>query len=412
MLVALLIIGGVSLVNLRIVISLSNEIVERSLTEIHHTMSLRLALSQVAMPVNDYIIRAVAEEQMQYQTLHDVVEQRFNTLEEVLAPHSDLYEHLSRSRERWREAKTIGNTIMTEEDPVGKAGMAQKMEQFDAAIDASIEVLNVLYAHVYHRTERSHDELLAIESRATTLVVALSLLGLAIAIIASIELARLFFPPLRGILTGVRRFGHGRFGYRIEEHMPQEFTELAEGFNTMAEKLEFIYDELKRSSVLDPLTGCMNRRKLDEDIFKGLSLARRTGVPLSLLMFDLDDFKEINDSYGHAAGDQVLKGVVSEIRLLLRKHETLYRLGGDEFMVMLPGADADQAMVLAERIRAAVGKARFDVGGEKPVGRTVSVGVSTCTAESKSVNELLKAADRALYMAKEEGRDRVHTAKR
>ena len=192
--------------------------------------------------------------------------------------------------------------------------------------------------------------------------------------------------------------------------MPVELDELTHGINDMAGKLDDIYSELRKSSYRDSLTGCHNRRKLDEDILAAYSLANRSDEKLAVLMLDLDYFKRINDTYGHAAGDSVLLTIAEIIRSQLRKHEFLYRYGGEEFVIILPATNASDAIILAERIRTSVANKKMDVGSSSPVTITVSIGIADNSRADTSIKDMINLADQALYAAKEEGRNRVHVA--
>lgn len=159
----------------------------------------------------------------------------------------------------------------------------------------------------------------------------------------------------------------------------------------------------------DPLTGVYNRRTFKELAEPHLSRSRRSRVPLSLLMLDLDHFKRVNDTYGHLAGDEVLKAFADLVRGCLRKEDLLARYGGEEFVVLLPGSSQAAATALAERIRDQV--AANPLGGtDHRVRVTVSVGVASEAGDTlPSLESMLGRADEALYRAKADGRNRVVT---
>jgi diguanylate cyclase (GGDEF)-like protein len=154
----------------------------------------------------------------------------------------------------------------------------------------------------------------------------------------------------------------------------------------------------------DALTGLRNHGTFREH----LRAAVTKGQPFALLMLDLDDFKTYNDRHGHEAGNLLLKGIASAIDAACRESDLVYRYGGDEFSLILPGTREEGALEVAERIREAVRGVRGD-GGRRP-GIRCSVGVATFTADATDPAQLLLAADRALYAAKRAGRDRISTA--
>jgi diguanylate cyclase (GGDEF)-like protein len=158
--------------------------------------------------------------------------------------------------------------------------------------------------------------------------------------------------------------------------------------------------------VRDGLTQIANRRKFEEEAVREVARARRYGRPLSLLLFDVDRFKSINDERGHLCGDLVLKEVVRLVSDFFRKEQVFARVGGDEFAVLTPEASIEGAGKLGERLRARVANHTFEYGGASfPV--TCSFGIAALSAEMKSAEDLYEAADRALYAAKRGGRDRV-----
>jgi diguanylate cyclase (GGDEF)-like protein len=162
----------------------------------------------------------------------------------------------------------------------------------------------------------------------------------------------------------------------------------------------------KTAALVDPLTGLANRRAflLEAD---AVAQQRAKGrEPVSVLLADLDRFKAVNDEFGHAIGDRVLQVFADTIRRTLRAHDVSGRLGGEEFAFTLPGASAQDAAQVAERIRLRFADAALTIGAHA-VASTVSIGVASTSAPMANVADLLAVADRALYRAKAEGRDRV-----
>lgn len=166
---------------------------------------------------------------------------------------------------------------------------------------------------------------------------------------------------------------------------------------------------LRELSDTDQLTGLFNRRKLERDLKLYYESAMRYSVPTSILMFDLDNLKAINDTRGHHVGDEIIRAVADICRSTLRKNDSGYRLGGDEFVVALPNTDREQAMLLARRLHECF---RQELGRYSAEGVvvTASMGVTAIAAEDRSYEDTLKRADRALYDAKNLGKDRIVSA--
>ena len=158
-------------------------------------------------------------------------------------------------------------------------------------------------------------------------------------------------------------------------------------------------------AILDPLTGLLNRHALEPRFVELSHQARLTRQPVCMVLCDVDSFKSINDEYGHDRGDAVLRDVAYELRKRLRSFELVYRLGGEEFLIVLPGLNRSEGMEIAERLREAVEQAH-------PTGihLTISLGLSMGTGEQVAYDSLFKAADQALYEAKRAGRNCVMAA--
>lgn len=177
------------------------------------------------------------------------------------------------------------------------------------------------------------------------------------------------------------------------------------GIAGMTTRLAHAERAARGTAVTDPVTGLLNREAFERRVNELSSQIGLTGEPISVLMCDLDGFKAVNDTHGHARGDAVLREVSHLMRLALRRFELLYRVGGDEFVILLPGAEAREAIHVAERLRSAV-------AANQPVGThvTLSVGVGTGAGRHADLRAVLADADAALYEAKAAGRDCVLTA--
>jgi diguanylate cyclase (GGDEF)-like protein len=170
--------------------------------------------------------------------------------------------------------------------------------------------------------------------------------------------------------------------------------------------LRLAYARLDRLASQDGLTRLLNRRSTRTHLDTAHEAATSHGDWLSVLMVDVDHFKRINDTYGHAAGDAALVEVADRLRDALRDHDVLGRWGGEEFLVVLPAADAALATQVAERLRLAVSAEPVPLGGGEELGLSVSIGAAS--TRDAAADALVHAADQALYAAKAAGRDRVH----
>ncbi|MCF8721517.1 sensor domain-containing diguanylate cyclase [Nitrospina gracilis] len=169
-----------------------------------------------------------------------------------------------------------------------------------------------------------------------------------------------------------------------------------------------LHEKTEMLSITDGLTQLYDHRQMMHILGKEFDRCKRYQSPLSLLMMDIDNFKSINDTYGHQKGDEVLVALATVMNRLCRSNDTAARYGGEEFAVVLPETDKQGAKVIAERIRQGMAKVSFNSGNSHEFGVTVSGGIAELNLSTmSSVSDLIQAADRALYQAKERGRDRV-----
>jgi diguanylate cyclase (GGDEF)-like protein/PAS domain S-box-containing protein len=173
------------------------------------------------------------------------------------------------------------------------------------------------------------------------------------------------------------------------------------------EAFQELHATLVEQATRDSLTGLYNRRYFNETIEHEFARAKRDSYPVCVMIMDIDLFKQINDSYGHALGDEALKVLSSLINVNIRAGDIAYRYGGDEFVVVLPGAGIEIATRRADMISKAFNASTIHVSIET-VAATISVGISMFPEHGKNGNEILRCADSALYQAKQSGRNRVH----
>lgn len=165
------------------------------------------------------------------------------------------------------------------------------------------------------------------------------------------------------------------------------------------------YERAVKAASTDALTGCGNRTAMESAICREIQLAKRDGAPLSLIMFDFDHFKEVNDTYGHQCGDYVLKRVITETQSILRETDLVFRYGGEEFAILLHCTNQEGARVVAEKIRRCAEELKL-VFKEQSLKVTLSLGATTMQ-ENDSIVSMINRTDQSLYAAKHDGRNCV-----
>ncbi len=202
-------------------------------------------------------------------------------------------------------------------------------------------------------------------------------------------------------------------GMKIKKHTLQDGDRVQIGTYTI---LKFNYldaientfnEELYNSANRDFLTGIYNKKYFMDRINTEMSYSRRHKVPVSLILFDIDHFKKINDKHGHLAGDFILKEMISMIKSQKRQEDLLARYGGEEFAILLRDTSIDQALIIAENLRKSVKRHKFK-WEKKNIPVTISIGISIFTESTyKNVSEFIKSADEQLYKAKNSGRNKT-----
>jgi len=190
----------------------------------------------------------------------------------------------------------------------------------------------------------------------------------------------------------------------------QDLVETAAEQLSMALSNLDLQERLRIQSIREPLTGLFNRRYLEESLARELARCERRGLPLSVMMMDLDHFKAFNDLHGHVGGDTLLSGFGQLLLKLARAEDIACRYGGEEFTLILPETDLETARERAESIRAAVGAMRIRHMGQELPAVTVSIGIAAFPRHGREGEQLIHLADQALYHAKRKGRDRVEAA--
>lgn len=212
--------------------------------------------------------------------------------------------------------------------------------------------------------------------------------------------------PVTAFVSGMKKVKEGNLEARIEIMSSDEFGFMADAFNSMAAELERSHRALEASATTDSLTGLLNHRSFDERLNSEYKRIARHSEPMSLIMTDIDNFKNINDTYGHLAGDIVLKKVANVLTKMIREIDIVARYGGDEFLILLLNTEEKQAIKMSERIRKAVEVMEFELDG-KGIPVTLSLGIATTPREGGMKDELIELADKALYYAKRNGRNQA-----
>ncbi|HAH31852.1 MAG TPA: hypothetical protein DCL44_06010 [Elusimicrobia bacterium] len=230
----------------------------------------------------------------------------------------------------------------------------------------------------------------------------------AASLLLTIMLALSVLTPLHRLLGGIKKVIDGDLSFEIPPTGNDEVGKLTQSFNHMTRQLKEKEDRLVKETITDALTGAYNFRYFQEVLKAETERARRYKRPLSVLMLDIDHFKNYNDTHGHEMGNVLLKHLTQTIRENIRPSDVLARYGGEEFVVLLPDSDDVQGKLVAERLRETIFSADFPGQETQPEGTiTVSMGGTSSSVLLSSARDLVLKADKSLYKAKQDGRNRV-----
>ncbi len=179
----------------------------------------------------------------------------------------------------------------------------------------------------------------------------------------------------------------------------------------VGERILHLQEQLQKAALYDSLTNLLNRKAVIERLESELSRSCRTGIPMSIALLDIDNFKDVNDTYGHGTGDKVLREIAVRMKEAVRSYDSVGRYGGEEFLLIFPGISGSDAVKICERVRSSIMEKPFSPAspheGEEPFPLSASLGLCETPSPCEKVDVVLTEADNALYRAKENGRNRV-----
>jgi len=240
------------------------------------------------------------------------------------------------------------------------------------------------------------------------------LLSLCFAVLLAFLISRYITRSIAKLIYGVRQVANRNFTFKVDIQSRNEIGELADTFNQMVDQLnvhrKHIEQQQNKLEILartDALTGLNNHRHFMEELTSEANRAVHSDAPLSVMILDLDEFKRINDTYGHLVGDQVLLATADIIKSHLHSSDIIARYGGDEFCVALTNTSVSKARAVASKIREEIADKVFSADGAKKFQITCSIGLTQFHKDMASTLEVLKLADQALYRAKKAGRNQL-----
>ena len=402
----LLLMAVITIVSSRAILDTYALSVKETRLELMPVHLLQVDLREVDHSAYRYAVEGDRSALDQFTVLAAQVDERLAELAKVelqmgSVEHAHAGVSLPNATRAWEEAKLELEALFLLEP--GSPQSIQALKQAHSVIDPIYDAMNE-----YHHLSMQ-DLRLRLQSAQTVgedaflVMIGAIVVGLVVLIGMGSFVGRSVLLPIAELREAARKLGERDFSYRIRLHnTSDELGELAKSINMASATLQELYRELERRSTHDGLTGVLNRAAFDERLMAEFKGASRHNRSLSLLMVD---------TLGHQAGDEVLKSVATILTETTRPGDVVARYGGEEFAVILPETSENSAIAMAERLRVAVESARIECGASGSVSLTVSVGCASQPPHAGTPKALVKAADAALYCAKDTGRNRVSSAR-
>ena len=310
----------------------------------------------------------------------------------------------------WQQMKGLCKSILGSPKAQQDSVAPEIARQYTALQNHAMKLgvaLDRLYEIDINDARDKYESVKALDERTMPLILLLFITSLAINAIAIVFIIRSVVIPTHLLARAAHSYARGSLAYRIPLDSNNEIGELARTFNYMAEKLESNYTVLKDMAIHDGLTGILNHHEFQKRLLWEVKRAGRYKRGLSILMMDVDRFKTFNDTYGHQAGDTVLKAMGEYLRGAIRSSDEAARYGGEEFALIMPETPAETAFFTAQRIGAEIAGLPIAIAEGVMVNITMSIGVATFPQDASTKEELIAAADRRMYHAKHLGRNCV-----
>ncbi|GAB5460099.1 diguanylate cyclase [Hoeflea alexandrii] len=398
-------VGGYALLNYG-VISPIKHVAHRQETQIIPAQRLRILILESMAPVDEFVVDGNPSHRTDYRTLRAQISGHFMDLDATMKHAPEKLALLSDARGTWAAADGFANELFSMPLKAGDArAIAAMGQRFHDDLLRATDELELFLDRVVAGIEADGARAAVFFERSLWLAGIAGGLSLMCIALGVVVIGRIMSNSVDRLVQGANHFAEGNRSHRIHVELPPELNRVAQEFNHMIGRIHEAEQILSEMAQRDELTGLANRRAFEGTLPDMLGRARRFEEQFTLLAIDIDHFKQVNDTYGHAAGDEVLRAVARTMMDTMRDFDRVFRVGGEEFAVLLPSTDGATARLAAERIRQAVEMAPVSFKSTE-IAVTVSIGLAS-TLDFLEKNDLLEAADAALYRAKHEGRNRT-----
>ncbi|MCD1634275.1 diguanylate cyclase [Martelella mediterranea] len=378
----------------------------RQVLNTQHNVSLALERIQgnlwdIAMDVNDFAQTGDESYRNHFEAAEREIAANLRNLEMITDDYPSFEPVLEGVSQQW------ALLLQAASDVAPLPGTAdQPLMRFESVIAETGKRVESIAESMRLLNEESHREALATMERLDRFAAIAGVLALVFSGIGIFIIDQALIRSTDKLVEGAMLVAGGTRNREIEVQVPPELASVAQAFNTMLKQINQQEDALAAAARADGLTGLYNRREFDRAIDEAIAVSKESGEPFSLLMIDVDHFKQFNDTHGHLAGDDALRQVAATIELTARENDRAYRYGGEEFAMILPGLRTYEATAIAERLCNTIAAQTLILPDGQKQTLTVSIGISVFSPRVSPPN-IIELADRALYAAKMEGRNKV-----
>ena len=378
----------------------------RQVLHTQHKVSLALERIQgnlwdIATDVNDFAQTGDESYRDRFETAERDIAANLRDLEMITETYPSFDPVLEGVRQQWTLLLEAASNV----SPL-PGGADQPLMRFESVIGETGKRVESIAESMRLLNEESHRQALETMERLDRFAAIAGVLALVFSGIGIFIIDQALIRSTDKLVEGAMLVAGGTRNREIEVQVPPELASVANAFNTMLKQINQQEDALSAAARADGLTGLYNRREFDRALDEAIAVSKESGEPFSLLMIDVDHFKQFNDTHGHLAGDDALRQVADTIELSARENDRAYRYGGEEFAMILPGLRTYEATAIAERLCNTIAAQTLILPDGQKQTLTVSIGISVFSPRISPPN-IIELADRALYAAKVEGRNQV-----
>ena len=376
------------------------DIVDTPLSKLIAAKKIQGKILRTELPFHLYLNRGETADRESFIKLSIDIDILFETISKIEELTPNDIELLKSSRDEWQQAKNLGESLLTITNIPPNHILIEKVDEFGRHLERSATLLDEISEM---SLENIKDIRFVAQDNEWKNIGMLSLvygLGMLLALLAALSLGQSVIEPIKKLKHSVSRFGEGDTSARIHFKSNNELGSLAQAFNMLAEKYEQIKCELDQLSIQDNLTGLYDRTKLHKEIALEIERAKRYDRAFSVLLIDINNFTEVNETYGRLVGDSVLCSVANTIRNTIRPTDIAARYSGDEFAIILSETDTQGSFETTQRLFEAIENEPLNIGDGNTLTISVSIGYATYPTTADSDSALFALTEKTLTRSK------------